>query len=358
MKSSCVNHRREFLKASVLGGLTALAGGRLCSPAPAAAETPAGPRSRVALTAGDDRADNVFRGLDAFRKEIAGAIGERRVVIKPNNVSTEIQLSATHADCLESILEFLKSIGKLDGAVIAESAGTGPTMEGFSNYGYPRLARKYGVELVDLDEQETETVFVFDEKDLRPHAVRMSRLLVNRDDSYVISAAIPKTHDLVVATLSLKNIVFGAPVKDRGFRFGKGSVPGAKSQKPITHGSGFYGVNYNLFTLSQRLGPDLAVLDGYAGMEGDGPVSGTAVDHRVAVVSPDWLAADRVGVELMGIDFAKVGYLNYCAGANLGQTDLERIEILGEPLDRHVRSYRLAENIEDQLVWMTPPERE
>ena len=43
-------------------------------------------------------------------------------------------------------------------------------------------------------------------------------------------------------------------------------------------------------------------------MEGDGPVSGTPVNSRVCVVSPDWLAADRVAVELMGIDFAKVGY--------------------------------------------------
>jgi hypothetical protein len=36
--------------------------------------------SRVALMAGDDRADNVFRGLKAFEKEIAQAIGNRRVV--------------------------------------------------------------------------------------------------------------------------------------------------------------------------------------------------------------------------------------------------------------------------------------
>jgi len=29
--------------------------------------------------------------------------------------------------------------------------------------------------------------------------------------------------------------------------------------------------------------------------------------------------ADRVALELMGIDFAKVGYLNYCAQAGLGK---------------------------------------
>ena len=92
----------------------------------------------------------------------------------------------------------------------------------------------------------------------------------------------------------------------------------------------------------------------YGGMEGNGPVGGTRVEHRVCVVSPDWLAADRVAVELMGIDYAKVGYLNYCAQAGLGEGDLQKIEILGEPVAMHIRSYRLADNIDKQLIWQTP----
>jgi uncharacterized protein (DUF362 family) len=348
-----VTPRRDFLKGSLLGGWACLAGGRLPGRA-AAGESAATPTSRVALTAGDDRADNAFCGLEAFRDEIARAIGDRRVVIKPNNVAIDVQLAATHADCLEGILEFLKSIGKLEGAVIAESAAVGPTLEGFANYGYPRLAKKYGVKLVDLDREEIQTVFVFDEKDLRPHAVRMARTMLD-PQSYVISAAKLKTHDLVVATLSLKNIVLGAPIKDAGFRWGKGRTPGLKTDKPIVHGSGMYGINYNLFALARRLPPHLAVIDGYRGMEGNGPSQGTAVEHRVCVVSPDWLAADRVAVELMGIDFAKIGYLNYCAQASLGEADLGRIEIVGEPLARHRRTYRLHDNVDEQLIWRHPP---
>ena len=356
MKSSFVTSRRVFLKTSLLGGLAAATGGSLSRRAAAFESTRSEPSSRVALTTGDDRAQNVFRALEAFRDEIARAIGDRRVVVKPNNVSTEIQLSATHADCLEGILEFLKSIGKSENAVIAESAANAPTMEGFANYGYPRVADKYGVKLADLDQQEVETVFVFDEKDFRPHPVRMSRMLLDRN-SFVISAAKLKTHDLVVATLSLKNIIFGAPIKDPGYRSGKRGKPGTRTDKPIAHGSGIYGINYNLFALARRLHPHLAVIDGYNGMEGNGPTRGTAVDHRVCLVSPDWLAADRVAVELMGIDFAKIGYLNYCAQGGMGQADLEKIEILGEPIARHVRRYKLHDNVEKQLTWMTPPER-
>lgn len=355
MKPSRGTCRRDFLRGSLLGGLACLGAGHLPGPSAAGASTAGEAPRRVALTAGDDRADNVFRALEPFRDEIARAIGDRHVVVKPNNVAIDVPLSATHADCLEGVLEFLKSIGKLEGTVIAESAGTGPTMEGFSNYDYPRVAAKYGVKLIDFDEEEPETVFVFDQKDFRPHAVRMAgRMLDPR--SYLISAAKLKTHDQVVATLSLKNIIFGAPIKDQGFRTGKGRKPDLKSDKPIAHGGGMYGINYNLFALAQRYHPHLAVIDGYDGMEGKGPAWGTAVDHRVCVVSPDWLAADRVGVELMGIDFAKIGYLNYCAQAKLGQADLARIEIVGEPIARHRRTYRLHDNIEKQLQWMTPPE--
>ena len=103
--------------------------------------------------------------------------------------------------------------------------------------------------------------------------------------TFIISAAKLKTHDRVVATLSLKNIVLGAPLKDDGMRWGSGSKAGAKSDKMICHGSGFRGINYNLFALAQKLHPHLAVIDGYDGMQGNGPMRGDPVDHRVCVVA-------------------------------------------------------------------------
>jgi uncharacterized protein (DUF362 family) len=349
------NNRRGFLKTSLAAGLATAGAAIRPSPSAAAERTPAKAASRVALTTGNDRADIAFRGLKPFGQEIGRAIGNRRVVIKPNNVAIDIQLSATHADCIEGILEFLKSIGKVDQAVIAESAAPGATLEGFANYGYPRVAAKYGVKLVDLDQEPHEVVYVFDQKDFRPHPVRMSRLLLD-PKSFLLSAARMKTHDQVVATLSLKNVIFGAAIKDLGFGFGTRGKPGAKSDKPIAHGGGIRGINYNLFALAQRLHPHLAVIDGFDGMEGYGPTRGTRVDHRVCVVGTDWLAADRVAVELMGIDFAKIGYLNYCAQAKLGEGDLSKIEVVGEPIANHVKTYKLASNIEQQLIWMKPPQ--
>ena len=163
-----------------------------------------------------------------------------------------------------------------------------------------------------------------------------------------------KTHDRVLATLSLKNIVVGSPVKDPGFTFGSSSRKGAKSDKSLMHGSGFRGINYNLYAMSHQLHPHLALIDGFEGMEGNGPNNGTPVDHRVCVASLDWLAADRVAIELMGIDFANVGYLNFCSQAGAGIADLNKIQIIGETISGHKKNYKLSDNFKDQLIWKNP----
>jgi uncharacterized protein (DUF362 family) len=339
--------RRNFLKTSVLGGIAVSYIDPISAFVPF--KTKEQLSASVAITTGDNRADLAFRALVPYSKQIKQAIGSRRVVLKPNNVSTEVPLCATHVDTLEGILEFLKSISKLDNVIIAESAANGPTFDGFSNYGYFSLANKYPVKLVDLDSEGSETLYVFDEKDFRPHPVRFSNIILS-PDSYIVSVARMKTHNWAVATLSLKNIILGAPVKDIGFTLGPNSKAGTKSDKSTVHGSGFRGINYNLYCLASRLHPHLAVIDGFEGMEGNGPRLGTPVDHRVCVVSTDWLAADRVAVELMGIDFGKIGYLNYCAQTGLGIADLGKIEIVGESISKHIKHYKLHDNIEKQLI--------
>ncbi|MDP4223016.1 MAG: DUF362 domain-containing protein [Bacteroidota bacterium] len=340
-------NRRNFLKTSLMGGVAVTIANPLkgiVSPGKQERLTPA-----VSLTTGDNRADLAFRALQPFSKQIRQAIGNRRVILKPNNVSTNIPLCATHADTLEGILEFLKSIRKIDNVIIAESAANGPTFDGFSNYGYFRLGDKYPVKFVDLDKEGSEVLYVFDEKDFKPHPVRFSKIILS-PDSYIVSVAKMKTHDRTVATLSLKNIVFGAPVKDIGFSFGKDRKEGTRSDKSIVHGSGFKGINYNLYSLAPRLHPHLALIDGFEGMEGNGPSNGTPVDHRVCVASTDWLASDRVAVELMGIDFTMIAYLNYCAQTGQGNADLSKIEVIGEKIADHIKHYRLHDNVEKQLV--------
>jgi len=102
-------NRRHFLKvglATSAGALFASRIGRAEEPgatnaqaaaARGAAAASAAP-SKVALTNGDNRTDNIFRALKSLEREIAPSIGNRRVIIKPNNVSPDNQLASTHAE--------------------------------------------------------------------------------------------------------------------------------------------------------------------------------------------------------------------------------------------------------------------
>jgi uncharacterized protein (DUF362 family) len=367
-KQISLTNRRDFLlKTGLATGAAALFAGRFARAAEGPAATPGTPSapqpsaatsaapSRVALTNGDNRTDNVFRALKSLEKEIAQSIGNRRVVIKPNNVSSTNQLAATHADALAGILEFLKSIGKLDNAVIAESA-LGSTMEAFQNFGYTTLAEKYKVKTMDLDKEKFQTIMAFNQSDAKPHPVRVSSILANQEDNYIISACMLKTHNFAVATMSIKNIILGSALKisnsngGGGGRGGRG-FGGGGSDKPILHGGGSHGININLAMLAPMLHPSLSLIDGFEGMEGNGPISGTRVDHRVCVASTDYLAADTVGATLMGIEPANVGYLTYLATAKVGESDLSKMEILGEPVAKLAKKYQLGSSIDTQLQW-------
>ena len=83
--------------------------------------------SKVCLTTGDHRAEMAFQALKPFSARIKNAIGDKRVVIKPNNVMVDRQLAATHADTLEGILEFLQLIDVTENVIIAESAAKANT---------------------------------------------------------------------------------------------------------------------------------------------------------------------------------------------------------------------------------------
>ena len=345
-------HRRDFIRKSLFGGIAAATMPAFVTDAFAGqTKTVIETNSRVSLVTGTNRAEMAFNALQPFAEEIARTVGNRRIIVKPNMVETNIPLCATHKDTIEGILEFYKSINKLENVVIAESIAFGPAMTAYDFYGYIPLSEKYNVKLLDLDEQPFQIFYAMDEMDFQPKPLRVSSLLTDRNN-FVMSVARMKTHSVVVATLSLKNVVLGAPIKDPGY-FNHESTT-ATSGKKILHGNGIRAFNHNMYSLAFHVRPDLAFVDGYEGMEGNGPTRGTPVDHRVCIAGLDWMSVERVGLELMGIDPANIGYLTYCAATGMGQFDLNRIEVIGELLANHTRTYKLPNNYNSLLQWMTP----
>lgn len=308
-------------------------------------------RAKVALIQGDDRRKNVYEALMTIDDQIqAGLRRKKYVVIKPNFVSTSRQLAATNVDAISGVLDYLAP--RYRGPIVIAEASARDTMDGYANFNYLALEKErksQHVSLVDLNREGKYVTMPMLDYDLHETGVRLAARLTD-PDAYIISCAMLKTHNSVVATLSVKNMTMGAPLHSV-------DNPNPWNDKHRYH-VGARQHNFNLLLTAQKLQPywGTAVIDGYEGMEGNGPTQGTPVDSRLAIASTDYIAADRVALETMGINPDWVGYLQFCGRSGLGQYDLTKIDIEGAKVASVQKKYKLHDAINRELLWMGPME--
>ena len=305
-------------------------------------------RSLVSLVKGEDRRKNAFNAMMAIDKQIAPQLKRKKyVVLKPNNVSTVNQLAATHADFMRGMLDYLSE--RFKGPVMIAESSAGATMEGFENFKYTALPKEYKqVRLVDLNEEAKFEVLPVLDENLHLTPVRLAARLLD-PEAFILCPAILKTHNVTVATLSIKNMTLGAPLH-------QAPKEAKRWNDKRKYHAGVRQTHYNMMLTAQKMRPffGATVIDGYEGMEGNGPSSGTPVASRLAIASTDYIAADRVGVETMGIDAKWLGYLMFCWQSGLGQYDLNKIDIEGETIASVKKPYKLHNDIERELRWMGP----
>jgi uncharacterized protein (DUF362 family) len=150
----------------------------------------------------------------------------------------------------------------------------------------------------------------------------------------------------------------GSPLRRRtlGAPLRSGPKESARWSDKRRYHVGIRQMHYDIMLTAQRMKPSwgATVIDGFEGMEGNGPNSGLPVPSRLAIASTDYVAADRVGVECMGIDPSWLGYLTYCGTMGVGQYDLAKIDLRGEKIADVKRPYQLHQDIERMLEWMGP----
>jgi uncharacterized protein (DUF362 family) len=294
----------------------------------------------VSMAREHNRYHSVIKALRLIQPDIAPSLSTpRRILIKPNFVFDHKQLCATHVDTTRAIIDFLPEHKPKD-IIIAESSAQSAT-NAFKNYDYHPLASEYGIELIDLadDAYDEATIFTrLTDGQFGTTTVRVAKTVLEAD--YRISPAVMKTHDTVIVTLSLKNIVMGSVL-----------------DKQRMH-QGYEAMNLNLYKIAKLVPVHLAVIDGWQAMEGNGPVRGTAVDMQTVLASTDFIAADVTGAELMGFTPESIGYLQYAAGRYgfqpLGVGNSAEITVAGEPRDKLQRKFQPHDSYKEQLAWHFP----
>ncbi len=304
--------------------------------------------SIVAIQQGDDRRKNAYGALKAIDKDLRAKMkGKKYVVIKPNFVNTVNQLAASHADAMRGILDYLAESFK--GPVVIAESSAGNTKQGYENFKFGPLTSEYRrqqLQLIDLnDEAKFERIALLD-ADLHIVPCRIAARLVD-PEAFVISSAMLKTHNTVIASLSIKNMVLGAPLHQA-----TGETP-RWNEKRKYH-VGLRQTHYNMMVTAQRLNWGASLIDGYEGMEGNGPNSGTPVASRIALASTDFVSADRIAAETMGINPDWLGYVKYCGSIGLGQWDAAKIQVIGANVADVKKAYRMHPDIERELKWQGP----
>lgn len=226
--------------------------------------------------------------LDEHHVEVRG----KRIVLKPNLVEFDPKTPInTNPIFVLAALEAFRAAGAAD-IQIAEGPGhRRPTLDLGEAAGYFQTVPNFEGLFTDLNWADVERVDV-----PNPHSTLRELYLpklIRRCD-LLVSLPKLKTHHWVGATLSMKNFF--------------GLVPGAVYGWPKNplHWAGIHQV---IADLQKVVPPTFAIVDGIDGMEGNGPIQGTAKHAGVIVAGHDFAAVDATCCRIMGLEPQLIGYL-------------------------------------------------
>jgi len=290
---------------------------------------------RVSIVKSRDHALGVREALDAVKPDVTAlSLDVKKLLIKPNFVSTEVPLSATPVEAVIGTLDFFLNDCDHDFSevIVAESPADRPFQYGVRNFGYDEIKKRYPrVELVDLDSFEEKEITL---DDLKGEKVEIPVAAPVIDPAFLkVSPTRPKTHDTVVVTLSVKNLVMGAIKRGYKWRMHRG----------------YLAINFNIAKVMDWIRPAVGIIDGVEGMEGNGPVGGKRKPWGAVFASASPPALDWVVTRAMGFSPESVGYLYFMRC--LGMIDENDIQVIGEPLSEITTRFLPHESYAEQLSW-------
>ncbi len=328
--------RREFLHRLLAAG-AALAATPLLRPLELwAAPPPAAPQVFVARAASYavDLRQPVLAALTELG--IAQHLRGKKVVLKPNLVEPHAGAEHinTHPEMIRAVAQVFLSLGA-GSVVVAEGSGhIRDPHEVLEASGLGDVLRQERLRFVDLNTAPFATL-ANPTRVSSLSTITLPRLLLEAD--LVVSLAKMKTHHWAGVTLSMKNLFGALP----------GSVYGWP--KNALH---MAGIPACCVDITATLAPNLAIIDGVVGMEGDGPIMGTPVQAGLIVAGTNLPAVDATCCRLMGIEPERVEYLRRAAELGLGAIGREAITVRGVPLETAGVRFALQPDIPAQAVLM------
>ena len=230
-------------------------------------------------------------------------VSGKRVLIKPNHIDiVEPHPVTTAPQVIGAVVDLLRDLGAEE-IVVGEGSGFRRDLGSVADAsGLTSVLEKRKIPLVDLNYDDPRPLHTRGNWFLDLDRIWFPRHVRNAD--LIISVPKLKTHHWTGVSLSLKNLF--------------GTVPGSRYGWPknILH---FNRIPLSILGVYRSLPKTVSIVDGIIGMEGDGPLFGTPVDHGLLAMGQDPVAVDSVCAQLMGFSVDEIEYLYLANWAGVGQ---------------------------------------
>lgn len=237
----------------------------------------------------------------------------KKVFIKPNLVEyNPVRPIHTHPAVVEALIQLCLEEGAAE-ILVGEGSGHRRNMEALVDQcGLQAVLARHGVEFVDINHDEYVGL-----RNMGPNT-GLDRLYFCRkaaEADVLISLPKMKTHHWATVTLGLKNL------------FGLASGQAYGWPKNDLH---FRGIPHSIVDINCTRKADLVLVDGIMGMQGDGPLSGDAIQSGLLVMGTDPLAVDSTCARFMGFNPKTIGHLQLAYSCGIGNLDEKEIRLIGE----------------------------
>ncbi|WP_010241300.1 DUF362 domain-containing protein [Clostridium arbusti] len=262
--------------------------------------------------------DTVYKNLDdldshiSFTKKLSSY---KRILIKPNLVSVYHKSGLSKIDYPEStdprvfdaIVSYIKQFNK-NIAIVESSGKPMPTATSFKISGIDRVAKYHNTKLYALENQPVIRYML-------PKAEVMKEVYIPEifnevilGESFYISVPKLKTNLYTTVTLGFKNAM--------------GTIPYFMRERNHT-----YLINKKIADLLYLFKPDLVIIDGIIGGEGNTPAPVDPVDVGVIISGNNSVEVDRIGTKVMGINPDDVALIKEAVKRNFND---DTVKVTGE----------------------------
>ncbi len=278
----------------------------------------------------EEAAHRVIAQFGGMESVIRGA---KIAILKPNFVAGRNAEtgSTTNFGLIKAVAEEVRACGAEP--VLCETPGTEFDREStYTILGVEKFCAENGIRILRVDPEGGEADWI----ELQPEgAKKLRRYRIPRilKEARLINLPVLKTHVVSTMTLSMKNPM--------------GILP-----RPDRRSMHTFGIDQSIVDMNLGIKPDLNIVDGSVGQDGEGPLYGDKADLQVLIAGRDSLAVDLACCQVVGVKPRDIPHLKLA----LEQMGKPSWTLAGEDVGV-IKKFRLPEQkaLYRFIFWMMYP---